>query len=177
MHSIVISSLKISIYYILNCNLGLHSTSSIIFLFISQFNHSTNILKMHIKCYCQKSSPILYKQLIYPIPITYLQNIPITYSLRSILHKFVQCLYLFQSSIMCGLFGSKNNIVVHNPMLVVTIPGHKLSSHLFLLPNANRIETMCFQQIARQNWRWAENNFHWITQNMQFLFKIKYFFF
>ena len=109
----------------------------------------------------------------YHLPTEYANYIFLFY----ILHKFVQCLYLFQSSIMCGLFGSKNNIVVHNPMLVVTIPGHKLSSHLFLLPNANRIETMCFQQIARQNWRWAENNFHWITQNMQFLFKIKYFFF
>ena len=126
MHSIVISSLKISIYYILNCNLGLHSTSSIIFLFISQFNHSTNILKMHIKCYCQKSSPILYKQLIPFLSPTY--RISIKYSFT-----FYISLYLFQSSIMCGLFGSKNNIVVHNPMLVVTIPGHKLSSHLFLL--------------------------------------------
>ena len=110
-------------------------------------------------------------------------NLPHSYHLPTEIQLHILCrvfyisLYPFQSSIMCGLFGSKNNIVVHNPMLVVTIPGHKLSSHLFLLPNANRIETMCFQQIARQNWRWAENNFHWITQNMQFLFKIKYFFF
>ena len=76
---------------------------------------------------------------------------------------------------MCVLL-FKNNIVVHNPMLVVTIPGHKLSSHLFLLPNANGIETMCFQQIARHYWPWTENNFHWISKKklkdkIFFLFK------
>ena len=93
-------------------------------------------------------------------------HLPTEYQLHILCGVFYISLYLFQSSIMCGLFGSKNNIVVHNPMLVVTIPGHKLSSHLFLLPNANRIETMCFQQIARENWRGTENNFHWIIHKI-----------